>query len=83
MHGTIEGIPGFVQGAGCPARSRQNRRCLLCFDLLGVELDTVAAFSRLPADNLLWLGEVLEVSLAAKKLTLKEQQVLVGHLNFA
>lgn len=51
--------------------------------LLGIELDPVAACSRLPLDKLERLAELLEACIQAEKLSLIELQVLVGHLNFA
>lgn len=50
---------------------------------LEVELDSVSQCSRLPMEKLKILWELLTTSLAAKKLSLRELQVIVGHLNFA
>lgn len=50
---------------------------------LGIELDSVQQYPRLLADKLATLQLLLEKGLAAKKMALKELQVLVGHLNFA
>lgn len=50
---------------------------------LGIELDSVEQCSRLPPDKLSKLRDLLSRSVIAKKLTLRELQVIVGHLNFA
>ncbi|XP_054835512.1 uncharacterized protein LOC129329840 [Eublepharis macularius] len=50
---------------------------------LGIELDSVAGLSRLPADKLARLRDLLTGTLARKKCTLRELQSIIGHLNFA
>lgn len=43
----------------------------------------MAVCSRLPEDKLFCLADLLQTSIQVSKLTLKELQALVGHLNFA
>ncbi|KAJ7314031.1 hypothetical protein JRQ81_005924 [Phrynocephalus forsythii] len=50
---------------------------------LDIELDTCRQAYRLPDDKLQDLTVRIQLMLNKKKVTLKELQVLVGHLNFA
>lgn len=70
-------------------RTRQSHRPLpkqdpvSCLKFLGAELNTVAGYSQMPVDLLSALVLRLGGCLGAKKLTLQELQLLVGHFNFA
>ena len=50
---------------------------------LGIELDTIQQSSRLPEVKLVNLRTQIRVLLQKKKVTLRELQEVVGHLNFA
>ncbi|XP_053105446.1 uncharacterized protein LOC128324664 isoform X1 [Hemicordylus capensis] len=50
---------------------------------LGIEIDTVAQCCRLPPEKVLALEQRLRQLLDARKVTLRDLQVIVGHLNFA
>ncbi|XP_053106618.1 uncharacterized protein LOC128325152 isoform X1 [Hemicordylus capensis] len=50
---------------------------------LGIELDTLGGCSRLPQAKLITLRALLASCSHARKVTLKQMQQLIGHLNFA
>ena len=50
---------------------------------LGIELDTIQQSSRLPDDKLIDLRIQIQELLHHAKVTLKELEEVVGHLNFA
>ncbi|XP_067318612.1 uncharacterized protein [Anolis sagrei] len=50
---------------------------------LGIQLDSVRGLSLLPADKLSALRARIEEAAAKRKVTLRELQALLGHLNFA
>ena len=50
---------------------------------LGIHLDTVSQTSRLPDDKIANLRSIIEELLPLPKVTLKQLQSLLGHLNFA
>lgn len=68
---------------GVPLAKDKTEGPLAKLTFLGIELDTGAQCSRLPSEKLVTLNNLLKQALGAKKLTLKQLQVLVGHLNFA
>lgn len=68
---------------GVPLAQEKTEEPINKLTFLGIELDTVAQCSRLPPDKLDTLRALLERALSARKLTLRDIQELVGHLNFA
>lgn len=50
---------------------------------MAIKLDTVQAVCRLPGEKLQHLQEWVQAFLGKSKVTLKEVQLLLGHLSFA
>lgn len=67
---------------GLPLAHAKTERPTTKLTFLGIDLDLVAACSRLPKAKLHELAELLKCGLSASRLTLRELQVLLGHLNF-
>ncbi|XP_077787077.1 uncharacterized protein LOC144328297 [Podarcis muralis] len=68
---------------GVPLAGDKTEGPVTTMTYLGIELDTVAQTSRLPADKLVALRELIGQILPLKKVTLRLIQSLLGHLNFA
>lgn len=79
----LKGFQSLCQELGVPFAVAKTEGPINKLTFLGVELDSVQQCSRLPMDKLLTLKKLFLQAKAAKKLTLKELQVLVGHLNLA
>ncbi|OCT65687.1 hypothetical protein XELAEV_18041925mg, partial [Xenopus laevis] len=68
---------------GIPIAMDKTFKPSTTLQFLGIEIDSVKIEFRLPDAKLQKLRSLLSAALAAKKLTLKHIQSLVGHLNFA
>ncbi|XP_077790723.1 uncharacterized protein LOC144328926 [Podarcis muralis] len=68
---------------GVPLAGDKTEGPVTTMTYLGIELDTVAQTSRLPAEKLVALRELIGQILPLKKVTLRLIQSLLGHLNFA
>ncbi|XP_077781388.1 uncharacterized protein LOC144327059 [Podarcis muralis] len=68
---------------GVPLAGEKTEGPVTTMTYLGIELDTVAQTSRLPAEKLVALRELIGQMLPLKKVTLRQIQSLLGHLNFA
>lgn len=72
-----------MHGVGCPIVHEKTEGPASCLTFLDIELDSVAQQSRLSQNKLAKAVTLLRAATVARKLTLHELQVLVGHLNFA
>ncbi|XP_077778975.1 uncharacterized protein LOC144326297 [Podarcis muralis] len=68
---------------GVPLAAEKTEGPATSLIYLGIELDTVAQTSRLPEEKLSALRAVIQQLLPLKKITLRQIQSLLGHLNFA
>ncbi|KAM4704352.1 LOW QUALITY PROTEIN: uncharacterized protein WCC33_012757 [Rhinophrynus dorsalis] len=68
---------------GVPLAPGKTVGPVTCLSFLGIELDTVAMESRLPADKLTELRDLIRAFLGVRKVTLRQLQSLLGKLNFA
>ncbi|XP_053159366.1 uncharacterized protein LOC128347977 isoform X1 [Hemicordylus capensis] len=79
-------LQSFIQLAnelGVPLARGKTEGPVAKLSFLGIELDTVVGCSRLPLEKLATLRGLIGAMQAARKVSLKELQVVVGHLNFA
>ncbi|XP_060110783.1 vomeronasal type-2 receptor 26-like [Heteronotia binoei] len=79
-------LPAFVDLAkelGVPLAPEKTEGPGTVLTFLGIELDTVRQFSRLPEDKRVSLLARIRAVVVKRKVTLLELQQLVGHLNFA
>ncbi|XP_067322974.1 uncharacterized protein [Anolis sagrei] len=68
---------------GVPLAEEKTEGPLTVLTFLGIELDTVNQFSRLPDGKVLALIDRISQFLPRRKATLREFQQIIGHLNFA
>ncbi|XP_053164753.1 uncharacterized protein LOC128350441 isoform X1 [Hemicordylus capensis] len=66
-----------------PKKAPGEYRRIHHLSFLGIELDTVVGCSHLPLEKLTTLRGLIGAMQVARKVSLKELQVVVGHLNFA
>lgn len=79
----LDTFRSIYSSLGVPLAEAKTESPISKLSFLGIELDSVQQYSRLPADMLTCLQLLLEKHIAAKKMTLKELQFLIGHLNYA
>lgn len=68
---------------GVPLANEKTEGPVQYLTFLGLEIDTVSQTSRLPMAKLVTLKSMIEEFMVKCKVTLREFQQLVGHLNFA
>lgn len=73
----------FMGRFGVPLSEEKTEGPVSALSFLGIEIDTIAMEFRLPEEKLARLQTQIDSSLAAKKVTLKFLQSLLGLLNFA
>lgn len=73
----------LCQELGVPLVKAKTERPSTKLTFLGIEFNSVQQCSRLPAKKPVASQQLLKNGLQARKLTLRELQVLVSHLNFA
>ena len=78
----LDTFHSIVDELGLPLAEEEMERPTTALTFLGIELDTVQQTSKLPEKNLADL-KVRLASMLQKKVTLRELQEMVGHLNFA
>ncbi|XP_069093123.1 uncharacterized protein [Pleurodeles waltl] len=79
-------LSGFVEimgDLGVPLAPEKTVGPTTALSFLGIELDTVEGMARLPADKKADMMERIFGMLGRSKVTVREVQVLLGHLNFA
>nr|XP_034994623.1 uncharacterized protein LOC118096659 [Zootoca vivipara] len=79
----MEDFASLTRELGVPLAAEKTEGPVVRLTYLGIELDTVAQASRLPLDKLTALKELILQLIPLKKVTLKQIQSLLGHLNFA
>ncbi|XP_053143317.1 uncharacterized protein LOC128341176 isoform X1 [Hemicordylus capensis] len=68
---------------GVPLAQEKTEGPSAILTFLGIELDTIVGCSRLPQTKLDTLRALLAFCIQARKVTLKQLQQIIGHLNFA
>nr|XP_034965330.1 uncharacterized protein LOC118082278 isoform X1 [Zootoca vivipara] len=79
----LEAFASLAAELGVPLAAEKTEGPTSTITYLGIELDTVAQTSRLPSEKLTALKRTITDTLPLKKVTLKQIQSLLGHLNFA
>lgn len=79
----MECFQQVTSGLGVPLAEEKTEEPCTVLTFLVAELDTAQQSSRLPVDTMLSLQQQLQSMLQSARVTLRELQVLVGHLNFA
>lgn len=80
-----ERLPEFQSMAeemGVPLAEEKSKGPAIRLMFLGIKLDTVQGSSSLSQDKLTALKALIEDMIGRKKCTLKQIQVILGHLNF-
>lgn len=77
---TFKGICAYL---GVPLAHGKTEGPVSVLTFLGIELDSVAQCSRLPQAKVEVTRHLLHLAIGARKLTLRDLQRLIGHLNFA
>lgn len=73
----------LAEELGVPLVNDKTEGPVTTMTYLGIKLDTLAQTSRLPTEKLVALEELIEQTLPLRKVTLRQIQSLLGHLNFA
>ncbi|XP_077781439.1 uncharacterized protein LOC144327122 [Podarcis muralis] len=79
----LEAVTSLMQELGVPLAADKTEGPVTTLTFLGIQLDTIAQSSRLPLDKLVALKEFILQILPLRKVTLRQIQSLLGHLNFA
>ncbi|XP_041435508.1 uncharacterized protein LOC121399294 isoform X1 [Xenopus laevis] len=67
---------------GVPLANDKTEGPTTCLKFLGIEIDTIQQECRIPQDKIWLLEEEVRYACAAKKVTLRQLQSLLGKLNF-
>ncbi|XP_078500441.1 uncharacterized protein LOC144755420 [Lissotriton helveticus] len=73
----------LMEYLGVPLAPEKTMGPCATMSFLGIELDSRAMQARLPQDKKVKMLDLMQAMLAKPKVTVKEVQVLLGHLNFA
>ncbi|XP_077790847.1 uncharacterized protein LOC144328967 [Podarcis muralis] len=79
----LQAFADLTQELGVPLAADKTEGPSTRLTYLGILLDTVAQTSSLPSDKLANLRRVIEELLPLRKVSLRQLQSLLGHLNFA
>lgn len=79
----LRAFASLAEDLGVPLAAEKTEGPTTQLTYLGILLDTVAQTSSLPPDKLVALSKVIEELLPLRKVTLRQLQSLLGHLNFA
>ncbi|XP_053143522.1 uncharacterized protein LOC128341261 [Hemicordylus capensis] len=82
-HRLLRSFMGLAEELGVPLAKDKTEGPVTRLSFLGIEIDTLAGCARLPQAKLLVLVELLRALGRARKASLRELQVVTGHLNFA
>ncbi|XP_077778992.1 uncharacterized protein LOC144326320 [Podarcis muralis] len=79
----LQAFKALAEELGVPLANEKTEGPVTTMTYLGIELDTMAQTSRLPSEKLVAVKELISQILPLRKITLKQIQSLLGHLNFA
>ncbi|XP_060127970.1 uncharacterized protein LOC132591759 [Zootoca vivipara] len=79
----LQAFAALTKELGVPLAGEKTEGPTTRLTYLGILLDTVAQTSSLPPEKIVKLKGVIEEVLSVKKVTLRQLQSLLGHLNFA
>ncbi|XP_077775069.1 uncharacterized protein LOC144325502 [Podarcis muralis] len=79
----LQAFASLTEELGVPLAAEKTEGPSTQLTYLGILLDTVAQTSSLPADKIITLRRVIEELVPLRKVTLRQLQSLLGHLNFA
>ncbi|XP_053098810.1 uncharacterized protein LOC128322103 isoform X1 [Hemicordylus capensis] len=82
-HHLLRSFMELTDQLGVPLAQDKTEGPVTCLSFLGIELDTIAGCSRLPQAKLFVLLDMVRSLGRARKVSLRELQVVLGHLNFA